>query len=124
MSRSDFAQERPKSVALVPESGSYAGQDHYYRYNSLNQKVGDIGADPDGAGGLPRVATRMTYNAAGQIAPKKLTGRVGRYIAAVRPGGSCHLLRHTAATLMLEGGADIRYIQALLDHKSFDTTQI
>jgi site-specific recombinase XerD len=25
--------------------------------------------------------------------------------------GSCHLFRHTMATLMLEGGGDIRYVQ-------------
>jgi len=30
--------------------------------------------------------------------------------------GTCHLVRHTAATLMLEGGADMRYIQAMLGH--------
>lgn len=51
---------------------------------------------------------------------------VGRLIrkAGLKKTGGCHLIRHTMATLMLENGADIRYIQSLLGHEDPKTTQI
>jgi integrase/recombinase XerD len=44
--------------------------------------------------------------------------------AGIPKKGSCHLFRHTMATLMLENGADIRFIQAMLGHSELKTTQI
>ena len=37
---------------------------------------------------------------------------------------SSHKLRHTAATLMLQNGVDVRTLQELLGHDNLNTTQI
>jgi integrase/recombinase XerD len=58
--------------------------------------------------------------------PDNLTDLARRYVKAagvVKPG-SCHLFRHTMATLMLENGADIRFIQEMLGHATLQATEV
>jgi integrase/recombinase XerD len=60
------------------------------------------------------------------FSPERMSEIIREVVAAsgINKPVSAHIFRHTMATLMLEGGADIRYVQAMLGHAQLTTTEI
>jgi integrase/recombinase XerD len=52
-----------------------------------------------------------------RLAKASADARLGRHLTP-------HMLRHTAATQLIESGVDIRFVQRLLGHASLSTTEI
>jgi integrase/recombinase XerD len=76
-------------------------------------------------GALP-TAPLFCNSRGGSITPKWVQMRLRRLaeISGVRRRITPHMFRHTAATLLIEGGVDIRFVQRLLGHADIAITVI
>lgn len=113
---------RKERVVLIGRPARRA-LEAYLREGRPRLAASDGGGSASGGGAE---AALFLNRKGGRLTARSVQGLVRKYALAAGLDQRVfpHLLRHTYATHMLEGGADLRVLQELLGHASINSTQI
>ena len=119
LDRVDLDRERVLVLGKGSKEREVPMSDHAVDALSAYLAGGRAAMAPEGSSGLFFNRRRKRFS------ERDIRTMVEQYVGRVLPGRRVtpHTLRHSYATHLLEGGADIRAVQELLGHASVATTQ-
>lgn len=117
-------QGKGKKDRMVPIGVRAVAWIEKYQFDVRPDYLAQTDGEDSGVLFLAKHGEAMTPKQLSYLVKKVIERAALKRFVNTHPNAACHLFRHACATHMLENGADIRYIQALLGHADLSTTEV